>query len=79
MRQKEGIILRTQSKASPMEKVDSIILNMNTTMPPIPANTKLANMVIVYATFSLVKINDDAYVNGITPIGNSKNNTQTSS
>jgi hypothetical protein len=49
--------------------VELMILSTNTTIPPIPENTKCKNIVTVYATFSLVNINDVAYVNGITEIG----------
>jgi hypothetical protein len=69
VRGNEGTIFRIQLSKSPMLLVELMILSTNTTIPPIPENTKCKNIVTVYATFSLVNINDVAYVNGITEIG----------
>ena len=59
VRQKEGTILRTQNRVSPIISVDSINLRMKTTMPPIPAKIKCIKMVTVWARFSLVNKNEE--------------------
>jgi hypothetical protein len=58
VKQKEGTIFKTHRRMSPTLSVDGIILSMNTTIPPIPANTKCINIVIVYEILSEVKKND---------------------
>jgi hypothetical protein len=71
------MILNTHTKISPSVSVDGMSLNNPATIAPIPENMKCKNIVNVCATFSLVKKNDDTYVNGITANGNRMNNIHT--
>ena len=58
VRQKEGTNLSTQRRASPIDWVELISLKMNTTIAPIPENTKCMKMVTVCARFSLENIKE---------------------